>query len=93
VRFAAREHQQSFEAAINGHYSTTLLGRRMVEESLLATCMKHSSLFDMQRIHHVRRMKAICCSNQGSSSRGDAIVADLSHKEILQPDAPTATVG
>jgi hypothetical protein len=28
-----------------------------------------------------------------SSSRRDAIVTDLTHKEILQPDAPTQTVG
>jgi hypothetical protein len=73
VRFAAREHRQSFDAAINRHYSTTLVGRRMVEESLLATCMKHG-LFDMQRIYHVRRMKAIWCSNRGSLSQRDAIV-------------------
>jgi hypothetical protein len=92
--FVVGDSSLPFDAAIDSHYSTTLLGRRrrMVEESLLATCMKQG-LFDMQRIHHVRRMKAICCSNQGSSSQRDAIVADLSHKEILQPDAPTATVG
>jgi hypothetical protein len=44
-------------------------------------------------INHVRRMKAICCSNQGSLSRRDAIVDNLTHKEILRPDAPVATVG
>jgi hypothetical protein len=89
VRIAAREHRQSLDVAINCHFLTGLVGRRMVvEESLLATCMKHC-LFDMQRINHVRRMKAICCSNQGSLSRWYAIVADLVHKEILQPDAPT----
>jgi hypothetical protein len=60
-----REHRQSFDAAINHHFSKTLVGRRMMEESLLATCTKRG-LFVMQRISHVRRMKAICCSNQGS---------------------------
>jgi hypothetical protein len=29
----------------------------------------------------------------GSPSRRDAIVTDLTHKEILRPDAPTETVG
>jgi hypothetical protein len=86
-----REHRQSFDAAINHHFSKTLVGRRMMEESLLATCTKRG-LFVMQRISHVRRMKAICCSNQGSLSRRDAIVADLTHKEILRPNA-IATVG
>jgi hypothetical protein len=38
-------------------------------------------------------MKAICCSNQGSLSLRDAIIDDLTHKEILRPDAPTVTVG
>jgi hypothetical protein len=28
-----------------------------------------------------------------SSSQRDAIVRDLTHKEILRPDAPTQTVG
>jgi hypothetical protein len=30
---------------------------------------------------------------EGSSSRRDAIVTDLIHKEILRPDAPTQTLG
>jgi hypothetical protein len=60
VVFVVGDSSLPFDAAIDSHYSTTLLGRRrrMVEESLLATCMKQG-LFDMQRIHHVRRMKAI----------------------------------
>jgi hypothetical protein len=32
-------------------------------------------------------------AEEGSSSRRDAIVTDLTHKEILRPDAPTQTVG
>jgi hypothetical protein len=32
-------------------------------------------------------------AEEGSSSRRDTIVTDLTHKEILRPDAPTQTVG
>jgi hypothetical protein len=32
-------------------------------------------------------------AEEGSSSKRDAIVTDLTHKEILRPDAPVATVG
>jgi hypothetical protein len=32
-------------------------------------------------------------AEEGSSGRRDTIVTDLTHKEILRPDAPTQTVG
>jgi hypothetical protein len=32
-------------------------------------------------------------AKEGSSSRRDTIVTDLTHKEILRPDAPVSTVG
>ena len=32
-------------------------------------------------------------AKEGSPSHQDSIVRDLTHKEILQPDAPTTTVG
>jgi hypothetical protein len=32
-------------------------------------------------------------AEEGSSSHRDSIVRDLTHKEILRPDAPTTTVG
>jgi hypothetical protein len=32
-------------------------------------------------------------AEEGSSSRRDTIVTDLTHKEILRPDVPTQTVG
>jgi hypothetical protein len=32
-------------------------------------------------------------AEEGTSSHWDTIVKDLTHKEILRPDAPTQTVG